>query len=207
MCDAHASSVGTLLTHGSLVFIFAWLALGGLGVPLPEDVALLAAGALMYQGDIAPWIALPILFVGVLSGDVALFLLAKRLGPAAYDKPRVKRILPPERRQRIEEMYRRHGGKLVFIARHVMGLRAAVFAFAGINGMPLKKFLFWDGLAACITVPATLILGYAGALHIDRVHRDVKRVEHWVVLAVVVAVVAFVLVRKLRCSHYDRSCS
>ncbi len=199
--------VFALVTHGSLALIFVWLALGGLGLPLPEDVALLAAGALVYHGEISPWLAGPVVFVGVLCGDAALFLLARRLGTAAYDRPRVKRILPPERRARIEDLYRRHGGKLVFIARHVMGLRAAVFAFAGINRMPLRTFLFWDGLAACITVPATVLLGYAGALHIDRVHQDVKRVEHWIVLALVVVVVAFVLVRKLRCSHYDRSCS
>lgn len=197
----------TLLAHGSLILIFLWLAIGGLGAPLPEDVALLAAGALVYEGHVTVWEAGPIVFVGVLAGDSALFLLARRLGLAAYDKPRVKRILPPARRARIEEMYRRHGGKLVFIARHVMGMRAAVFAFAGINGMPYRRFITWDALAACITVPATVLLGYAGALHIDRVHRDVKRVEHWVVLAVVVVVIVFVLVRRLRCSHYDRSCS
>jgi len=36
-----------LLAHGSLVLVFAWLVLGGLGLPLPEDAALVAAGALV----------------------------------------------------------------------------------------------------------------------------------------------------------------
>ena len=71
--------------------------------------------------------------------------------------------------------------------------------------MPLRKFVAFDALAACLSVPLTLTLGYFGALHIDRVRSDVARVERWVLLAIVIAVIVFMFVRKLRCSHYDRS--
>ncbi len=42
------------LQHGSIVLVFLWLAAGGLGAPLPEDVALLAAGALIAHGAANP---------------------------------------------------------------------------------------------------------------------------------------------------------
>lgn len=194
-----------LVAHGSLVLIFAWLVVGGLGVPLPEDVALLAAGALVYHGHVAAALAVPVVFAGVLTGDIALFLIARRLGTAAYDRPSVRKLLPPARRAKLEEAYRKHGGGLIFAARHLVGLRAAVFAFAGIHGVPLRKFVAWDALAACVSVPLTVTLGYFGALHIDRVRSDVAAVERWVLLAIAIIAIVLVIVRKLRCSHYDHS--
>ena len=38
-----------LLLHGSILLVFAWLAIGALGAPLPEDAALLAAGVLAFR--------------------------------------------------------------------------------------------------------------------------------------------------------------
>jgi membrane protein DedA with SNARE-associated domain len=169
--------------QGSIVFVFAWLAVGGVGVPLPEDAALLAAGVLVERGAVHPALALPVVFVGVLGGDAMLFFLARRLGPAAYERKLFRRILPPERRRRIEGTYRRYGGRLVFCARHVVGLRTAVFAMAGIHGMRSSRFLLWDAAAACISIPLVVGLGYFGALHADRVRAGIATARHYIVLA------------------------
>lgn len=186
-----------LLAHGSLVLVFVWLVLGGLGIPLPEDAALIAAGALIYHGASA-FVALAIAFAGVLAGDVILFLLARRLGPAAYERPLFRRLLPPARRRRIEDLYRRHGGWVVFVARHVVGIRAATFALAGIHGMRLRRFVAWDALGACTSVPLYTGLGYAGALHVERVRAGVATVEHYLLLALIVVAIGYLSVRALR---------
>lgn len=172
------------LLHGSIWLMFAWLVVGGLGLPVPEDLALLAAGVLVYRGSVSLAAALAITLGGVLAGDVLLFVLARRLGAAAYERPLFRRLLPAKRRLRFEAAYQRHGGKLVFFARHLVGVRAATFALAGIHGMPLRRFLLWDGLAACLSVPVIVGLGYLGALHIDRVRSDIATVQHYIAAAV-----------------------
>ena len=182
-----------LLAHGSLVLVFAWLVLGGLGLPLPEDAALVAAGALVYHG-VSAVLALAIAFAGVLAGDVILFVLARRLGPAAYARPLFRRLLPPRRRQRIEDLYRRRGGWVVFLARHVAGIRAATFAL-GIHGMRLRRFVAWDALGACTSVPLYTGLGYAGALHVERVRAGVATAEHYLLLALIVVAIGVLSVR------------
>jgi membrane protein DedA with SNARE-associated domain len=187
--------------QGSIVLVFAWLVIGGLGVPLPEDAALLAAGVLVQRGAVHPALALPVVFVAVLGGDAMLFFLARRLGPAAYGRRLFQRILPPERRSRIEDAYRRHGGRLVFFARHVAGLRAAVFAMAGIHGMRASRFLLWDAAAACVSVPLVVGLGYFGALHVDRVRAGIATADHYILLAAALGVLGYLSwkhVRKLR---------
>ncbi|HEU4726840.1 MAG TPA: DedA family protein [Kofleriaceae bacterium] len=186
---------------GSIVLVFVWLVIGGLGVPLPEDAALLAAGVLIERGAIDPVLALVVVFAGVLGGDASLFFLARRLGPAAYDRKVIRRVLPPERRARIESAYRRRGGRLVFFARHVAGLRAAVFAMAGIHGMRPMRFLAWDAAAACLSIPFVVGLGYFGARHVERMRAGLAAAHHYVLLAVALAVLGFLAwrhVRKLR---------
>jgi membrane protein DedA with SNARE-associated domain len=187
-----------LLLHGSMFLVFGWLVVGGLGAPLPEDAAILSAGVLIERGAVSPIVAIVIVLIGVLGGDSVLFFAARRLGPAAYDKKLFKKILPPARREKVEKAYDKYGGRLVFIARHVAGLRAAVFAMAGIHGMRPRRFLFWDSLAACISIPFVIGLGYFGARHIDKVRAGMAHAQHWLLLAVAVAILAFITYRHLK---------
>ncbi|CAN5735338.1 hypothetical protein BH11MYX2_BH11MYX2_30370 [soil metagenome] len=186
-----------LLQHG-LGLCFIWLLVGSLGLPLPEDIALLAAGVLISRGDANVVLAFVVVFVGVLSGDIILFGAAKRLGPRAYDKKFFQKLLPPARRQRFETLYAKHGGKVVFVARHVAGLRAATFVMAGIHQMEPKRFLFWDGLGAAISVPIIVTLGYLGSEHIELVREGIAHVQHYIIAAVVVVIAAFITYRQVK---------
>lgn len=181
--------------HGSIVFVFAWLALGGLGAPLPEDAALLTTGVLIQRGTVPPALGLAVVLVGVLAGDAMLFFAARRLGPRAYEHRTFQRILPPARREKLERAYHRYGGRLVFFARHVAGVRGATFAMAGISGMRPLRFLAWDAAAASLSVPLMVGVGYYGATHIARMRAGVAHVEHYVAFtAILLAVAALVWV-------------
>jgi membrane protein DedA with SNARE-associated domain len=187
-----------LLLHGSIFLVFAWLAIGSLGAPLPEDAALLAAGVLVQRGAVHPLVAVPVVLVGVLGGDAVLFFLGRRLGPAAYQRKIIQKALPPHRREKIERAYEKYGGRLIFIARHVAGLRAAVFAMAGIHGMKPRRFLAWDAAAACISIPFVMGLGYFGAAHVDRMRAGIAEARHYLLIAIAVAVLGFITWRHLR---------
>ena len=185
------------LQHGSVAFVFAWLVLGGLGAPLPEDVALLAAGALIERGAANPLVMAIVVFVAVLGGDAVLFFGARRLGPAALSRRPFARLLPPERRAKLEGAYRRYGGLVVMVARNVAGLRAAAFALAGIAGMKPRKFLACDAAAACVGVPVMMWLGYAGAEHADDVRAGLAVAQRGLLVAVVIGV-GWLVVRQAR---------
>jgi membrane protein DedA with SNARE-associated domain len=187
-----------LLLHGSIVLVLAYLLIGGLGVPVPEDVALLAAGVLIRNGEVDPILAVVLVLIGVIGGDAMLFFFARRLGPAAYERKLFRRILPPERRAKIEDAYRRYGGRMVFLARHVAGLRAAAFAMAGIAGMRPLRFLLWDAAAAMISVPIVMGLGYLGASHVEHMRAGIAKVEHHVLLVLAFAALGYLGWRHVR---------
>jgi membrane protein DedA with SNARE-associated domain len=161
----------------------------GLGAPIPEEVPVMAGGALAHQQVVRWWIALPVCFLGVLSGDVLLYWVGHHWGERILAWRVVRLVLSPEREAALLAGYRRHGLKIVFTARHVLGLRAAAFLTAGIARVPFTRFVAVDALAALVSVPVGFGLAYFFTDRVEALLRDVRRVEGWVVLAGLGAVV------------------
>jgi len=100
-------------------------------------------------------------------------------------------VLTREREERLMSAYRRHGVKIVFTARHVMGLRAAAFLTAGIAHVPFWKFLLVDTVAALVGVPVGFGIAFLFTDQLERVMADVHRFERWLVLYALVALAAW----------------
>jgi membrane protein DedA with SNARE-associated domain len=172
--------------------IFAVLFLGGLGAPIPEELPILAAGALAHEGYMRWWVALPVCLAGVLSGDSVLYWVGYHWGERILEWSIVRRVLTPTREHGLIDAYRRHAAKTVFTARHVMGLRAAAFLTAGIARVPFWKFILVDAAAALLGVPTGFALAYFFTDQVDAILRDVRRVERWLTLLALVALAAWI---------------
>ena len=172
--------------------IFAVLFLGGLGAPIPEELPILAAGALAHEGYMRWWVALPICLAGVLSGDAVLYGVGYHWGERILEWSIVRRVLTPTREHVLMGAYRRHAAKTVFTARHVMGLRAAAFLTAGIARVPFWKFILVDAAAALLGVPTGFALAYFFTDQVDVILHDVRRVERWLTLLALVALAAWI---------------
>jgi membrane protein DedA with SNARE-associated domain len=165
------------------------LAVAGLGVPVSEDLTLLLAGALAGDGVTRFWPTLIAGYLGVVFGDLLIYNWGRRLGPAAYNHPRVRKHLSPARQQRLDAHFHKHGFLTVIVGRHTPILRALAFFLAGASGVPPWKFLLADCLSAAITVPIVVSLGYFFGDHLDDVRRILHRFQ-WGVAAVLIVVVA-----------------
>jgi membrane protein DedA with SNARE-associated domain len=183
--------VQTFIEDFTHLGIFLILFAAGLGVPIPEEVPVLAAGVLAHEGVIRWWIALPVCIAGVLSGDIALYWIGHHWGERILDWRLVRYVLTREREERLMSAYRRHGVKIVFTARHVMGLRAAAFLTAGIAHVPFWKFLVVDTVAALVGVPVGFGIAFLFTDQLERVIADVHRFERWLVLYALVALAAW----------------
>ena len=169
--------------------MFLVLFAAGLGVPIPEELPILTAGVLAHEGLVRWWVALPVCLLGVLSGDAALYWAGFHWGERVLDWRIVRLVLSRDRERRLKEAYKRHGVKIVFTARHVMGLRAAAFLTAGIVHLPFGRFLLVDAAASFVGVPLGFGIAFFFTDQLEEVIHDVHRVEGWLAL-VAVAVVA-----------------
>ena len=186
--------------HFTYLGIFAVLLLGSLGVPIPEEMAIIAAAVLSHEGLARWWLALPVCLVGVLSGDLVLYWVGRHWGEDVLNWRVVGLVLTPKRAQWLQAAYRQHALKTIVTARHVMGLRAAAFLTAGMARVPFWKFVVADAGTAALGVPFLFGLAYFFTDEITAIVADVHRVERWLAL-VGLLVLAAVLVVGVRRWH------
>ena len=200
-CCQRCDLVDAFIEHLRYAGLFLVLLAAGLGVPIPEEVPIVAAGVLSLAAGMRWWIALPTCVAGVLSGDVILYWVGHHWGERVLNWRVVRLVLSPAREAQLTAAFRNHGVKIVFTARHVMGLRAAVFLTAGIVRVPFWKFFAIDAGAALLGVPFSFGVAFVFADQVERVLADVHRVERWLGLAAVVAIAigtAIALQRRIR---------
>lgn len=187
--------------------IFGILVACGVGVPLPEDVSLILGGFLVYRGsaDLAMMVATG--FVGILSGDSIIFFAGRRLGNRARAEHGrfLRRLLTPGRRAKVEELFARHGEKIVMAARFMPGVRAVTFFTAGSAGMPYAKFICFDGLAALASAPAFVFLGYRFGKQLQRLIELLKRFQIATAVAILLGVFIWVGVQRWREARLARA--
>jgi membrane protein DedA with SNARE-associated domain len=159
------------LDHVSYLGIIVVLILTGSGLPLPEEVPIIAAGMASSVGTLeAGWAFLSCL-VGALLGDAVLYAIGYHFGRSLVTRhPRFAHLLHAEHEAKIEEMVRRHGLKVFFLARFMVGIRAPVYLTAGVLRMSFRRFLAIDAFCATSVVGLFFGLSYAYGEH----------VAHWV---------------------------
>lgn len=176
--------------------IFGILLATGFGLPMPEDIPLVLAGAMCgdanAQGDIHPalWIMLPGCMIAIVGSDLVLYYLGRWFGPTIHRHPILKRIVGNRNLARAKVMFKLHDAKFVFFARFLPGVRAPAFFTAGTFKMPLRKFLRWDGAAAMFSAPWVMLLGYFFHGEVNHAIELIRAGKTWgfVIVGVVIAV-------------------
>lgn len=184
------------IAHSPYLGIVGALVLGGLGVPIPEEAVILAAGVLAYQEVVRWWVALPLCLVGVLVGDCLLYWAGRRWGDRVLQCRPFRWLLTPERLERLEAAYRRRGVVIVVGARHIIGLRAAAMIGAGVVRVPFGTFVITDLVAAMPGVGLGFGLAFFFTHHVEALVREMHRVERWLLVVLLLVVVSWLLWRR-----------
>ena len=174
--------------------IFGVLVACGLGVPLPEDISLVTGGFLAYLGAAQLQIMMAVGFAGILVGDTLIFFAGRRVGTQVGRSGRgfFARVVTPEKRRRVEELFARHGEKIVMIARFLPGVRAVTYFTAGSARMKYRRFIFFDGIAALASAPLFVYLGYRFGDELEALIRAVRRGESAVIIVLGVVASLFI---------------
>ena len=196
----------------------------GFGFPIPEEIPIVTAGAMVGHdaqsgvtddlngalggGPLAYltpqptgltrwWIMLPVCIVAVVIGDCALYTIGRFGGTRLLNNAWVQRnVLPGERQIKITENFHKNGILILLGARLTPGIRSPVFLMAGILRMPWQKFLFADMLYA---IPGVSLLFGLSYVFTDAFVEAIKKAEAHrpLVIAVILAIVGGVVIYKL----------
>ena len=89
------------------------------------------------------------------------------------------------RLEQTEAFLQSHGPKVLFSARFTPGLRSVVFFSSGVLQIPFRTFLFYDGMAALLSVPALVASSWYWGAEFDEVLLKARRAENGVLLTIV----------------------
>lgn len=184
---------------GVYFLVFLVLLLCGFGLPIPEDITLIAGGTMVYYGVANFYPMLVVCMFGVMMGDSAMWFLGNHFGHRILRIKWFAKLLPPER---IESARNKLLGTeapsffsrfILFFARFMPGLRAPIFFSAGMFKIPFLKFFFWDFLAALLSVPAILWATFAFGNRLDHLLKNVKNAEGWIIGLFVFVILMLIL--------------
>lgn len=132
--------IADLLATWGYLGIFVAVFVGNLGIPVPEESVMLAAGFFAGQTLLDLRIVYVVVIISAVIGDCCGYVIGRTGG---------QRVLTwlaatfPFMRTRYErlQLFQTHGSKAVFMARFITGVRFMAGPMAGACGMPFFQFL------------------------------------------------------------------
>ena len=103
--------------------VFIVLLVCGFGVPIPEDITLVAGGIISGLGYTNVHWMFAVGMAGVLVGDGIMFGAGRLYGERVLRFRPVARVMTPERFAATQEKFARYGNWVLFVARFLPGLR------------------------------------------------------------------------------------
>jgi membrane protein DedA with SNARE-associated domain len=184
-----------VITHYGVWAIVLFVFLEDFGVPVPGETVLIAGAVFAGTGHpniIAVYIAG---FLAAVAGDNVGYAIGRFGGRALVDRWGKYVFLTPERLDKAENFFNRHGGKIIVIARFVEGLRQANGLIAGIIEMHWLKFVAFNALGAALWVGTWVSVGYFAGQHITTIYNAITRYSLYAAIAAVVLIAAWVVYR------------
>ena len=161
-------SIQFLLRHGyGVLFLAVFIEQAGL--PIPAIPILLAMGALVGAGQLAPLPAFSLALAASLAADFIWYELGRRRGHRVLNLLCRISLEPDSCVRRTEELFARHGPRVLLFSKFVPGLSTAAPPLAGMFRMRPLWFLLWDVGGAVLWVSTFGGLGYLFSGQLERV--------------------------------------
>jgi len=151
------------LGHWSYVVIFLVAALecaAFVGLLVPGESLMLATGFFAQQGLLDLDAVIVVGTLGAIVGDNIGYQLGCRLGREWLLRHGARFGLKPERLDKAEAFFARHGPKAVFFGRFVGFARALVPFVAGASRMRYRQFIVYNAIGAVLWTLGCVLLGY-----------------------------------------------
>ncbi len=132
--------------------------------PIPSEIIMPLGGYFVYQGNLNFYILVIFGLIGTVLGALPWYYLGRFLNEkklASFVDSKGKFIGISSRDLNKSKLwFDKYGVSLVFWGRLIPGIRTLISVPAGIELMPLKKFLVWTSLGSLIWVVLLTFLGY-----------------------------------------------
>jgi membrane protein DedA with SNARE-associated domain len=148
------------VSHVGYIVLFLLVMAECSGIPIPGETALIAAGVLASQGKLKIELVIGFAALGAIIGDNIGYSIGRKGGrwvlvrPGRFQRERLAML------EVAEPFFERHGPKVVFFGRFVLGLRVWASWLAGATRMHWRSFVFWNACGGITWATAVGLLAY-----------------------------------------------
>jgi len=145
--------------------IFSLLALGIIGLPVPDEVLLTFVGYLVNSKVLSAVGAVSVSFCGAMSGMLISYMLGRKVGKPLLWKYGKWIKLTPARLDKVERWFDKFGPWTIVFGYYIPGIRHLTCYMSGVSGISLRKYLLYAGGGALLWVIIFITLGYFIGYH------------------------------------------
>lgn len=161
-----ADAFALVARHG-LVMVFLSVVVEQAGVPLPAVPALVVAGALAASGQLSIAGILIAALVACLICDLAWYGAGRYFGGSVLHGLCRISLSPDSCVRQSQARFEHWGGRMLVVAKFVPGLATVAPPLVGAMGLPLRRFVLFDGAGSLLWAGVPVALGYVFAARID----------------------------------------
>jgi membrane protein DedA with SNARE-associated domain len=139
--------------------LFLLMALGVVGLPIPDETILVFAGYLIGRGTLHPVAAFAAATAGAWTGISGSYLLGRTLGTAAVHRYGKYIHLTEARLAKVHQWFDRMGHWLLVIGYYIAGVRHFTAVVAGMSELEFPTFMAYAWSGGALWVATFLALG------------------------------------------------
>jgi len=173
--------------------VFFGVMLENAGIPVPGETILLTAGFLSFKGILNPIFVVLSAFTGAVIGDNIGFFIGYKGGRPLLQRYGNAFYVSRSGLERTERLFERQGGKIIFVARFITGLRVFAAVVAGVGKMQWRRFFFFNVSGAVLWSIIITLVGFYFGQGRETISSYFKYLDETILSAVAVAVVIYLV--------------
>ncbi|WP_342562357.1 DedA family protein [Paenibacillus sp. FSL R7-0345] len=149
-----------MITQYGYLAVFLLMALGIIGIPVPDELLMLFVGYLCSLMVLNFSVSVLVCFMGSITGTLISYTIGRRVGQPVVEKFGKWVGLTPRRFASVKRWFLKFGYWTVFIAYFIPGLRHVCSYISGISAMSFRKYLLITTAGALIWSILFVSIGY-----------------------------------------------
>ncbi|HKH88349.1 MAG TPA: DedA family protein [Acidimicrobiales bacterium] len=188
-------NIDHLVASYGYLAVFVLVAIESLGIPLPGETALIAAGGFAgHTHDLSPWLIWVVASAATIAGGSIGYWIGAKGGYRLVRRYGPKVHLDASKLKVGRYVFDRHGGKVVFFGRFVAVLRTYASFLAGTNRMNWRRYFVANAASGIVWSAIFTLASYAAENSLRHVSGTVNIVLLGVAGAILI--VSFLFVRR-----------
>ena len=187
--------------------VASMMLLASFGLPLPEEVTIVAVGLMVHMGkypdqyppppgiEVQPlnlYTAMAVCFFSIILSDFIVYWIGRKFGASPIVHKLFRKFLGEHSLEKSRTMIHKHRFLVPAIFRFTPGVRFPGHLSCGMMGISAWTFLLADGLAALVSVPTQV---YLFARYGEVILSTIKEVKHYALIIALIALALYIAVK------------